>query len=398
MSDFNGLLANAKTKLQEKTQVRAFSTGSIARALLETYIDTATSINNSLNIKMVDSLLSYSSGTSLDELGRLVGVARVGSSYALGPVQINIDPLSGKSLADLKAIIASKVGEIPDDIVIPKGLEITNTSGAVVYNTINDVTLSDDPVYVDALSSNYGVNGNVASGVLTKLRITSEPLIYIADYLIVSNPAPIDSGSDTQNDDNYRYAIANAYSNAARANYASIRLAALSVPGVADVVRIPYLYGIGTSGLFVISESPIVSQGVINAVQVAVDNVKADSQAIIVSAPTYVAFKMNVVLQFTPATAAGEKDQIVTGVTKNVINYVNNLLLGEEIVLNELRQVIQQTSENIYDHQITKLGVGDYNLSTGLVDYFNTTIEANQQIDNDSKFVTNEKLVTVCYE
>lgn len=397
MVDFNDLLVQTREKLRNETKLRAFSPGSIARGILDIYNVVASDIDFNLDLRVTSALISSATGDDLDILGKMIGLDRIDSAYALGQVKISIDSVADKTLQDLKDIIEERTGTAPTNITIAAGTEITSEDGTIVFNTVSDINLGEDPVYVDALAANVGENGNISSGTLSRINSTDENLSYIVEFILVTNTTPIDNGSDIESDENYRFRIVNLFTSSAKANDTSLRLAALSVPGVADAIIRNYEYGIGSTGLFIISESPIVSQGILNAVQQAVNNTKSSGEHVMVSAPEYRAFKMEVVLQFTPTTPAGDKDIILEQVKENIIDYVNNLEMGDEIVINEIRQIIQQTSDNIYDHEFVKLGLGDYNFETGLIDYFEPSLAVNQQCDETQKFVTNSKLITACY-
>lgn len=397
MTNFNSLLSRSRNYLESNTELRAFSPGSIARSILEAYTDVAGEIMQTLDQEVVSSFISSAFGDDLDKVGKLVGTERNQTQYALGQVTFEIDPLSGKTLSDLKDIIFQKTGVLPGTIVIKAGTEITNANGTILYNTVSDITLDDSPVSADALSSNIGSAGNIASGELSRFSNVSDSLIYIIDFLLVSNKAPIDSGANDETDENYRFRIINAFASAARANTNSIRLAALSVPGVADVRVRNYEYGIGSVGVFVISESPIVSQGILNAVQQSVTNAMSVGERAIVSAPSYRAVRMQIRLEFKPTTNVGDKDGICITVRDNAINYINNLELGEELIINRVGQIILDTSDQIQDYTIEKFGFGEYNFQTGLIDYYQPALVVNQPLAEIEKFVTNTKLLSTCY-
>ena len=393
---FADIMRQTEDRLKDETKLRSFSRGSIARGLLESWNEVATDASSQLDLDIINAYISTAVGSKLDEIGVLVGESRKQFTYAVGPIKFIIDSLSGKTLEDLKDIVEEETGSRPTDIIIPSGTEITNEDGTIVYNSTADAVIGDDPVYVDAIASNVGESGRVGSGALEKITSFPSELTSILTYIIVTNTQPIESGENEESDENYRYRIANSYTSNAKANDISIELSALSVPGVADVHIRNYEYGIGSTGIFIISESPIVSQGILNTVQQAVNGVKSSGENVVVSAPTYKGFKISTVLQFKPDTSLGDRDIVVDQVRANQINYINNLQMGEEIVINQLRDVVSDTSETIYDFQLISLGIGEYNFETGLIDYFEPSLPVNQPIGQTEKFVTNSKLCDVC--
>jgi uncharacterized phage protein gp47/JayE len=395
--DTNTWLTESLDRLSTNSKFKATSAGAIARNMLESWNSITNSVAFTLDLKILDAIVTTAAGDNLDNIGKLVNVERFGTQYALGLVKIGIDSTLGKTLDDLKDLIEDATGTRPEDIILAAGTEISNENGSILYHTVSDVTLIDGDVYVNALCYLEGVSGNISSGVLNKFSSFSNSLFPIYNYLIVTNPNPIDAGSDKESDDNYRYRIINAFTASAKANEMSIRLAALSVPGVADVIMKRYAYGIGTTGVFVISESPIVSQGIVDAVSVATNMVCSSGEKTIASAPNYKAIYSSIVLEFKSDTPVSVKDSVCVQVRSNIVSYINNLKVNEEFVLHQLEQVILSTSNRIYDYVIQKMGIGDYNFDTGLIDYYQDVVPGNQVVVDMDKWVTNSKLVDVCY-
>lgn len=385
-------------QLKNTTKLRSFSKGSIARGILEIYNENAVEIHTTLDLQILNAYISTATGEKLDEIGKLVGIERYDYTYAVGPLKFYLDPLEGQSIDDLLDIMEEKTGVKPVSLVLPAGTEITNDNGTVIYNTISDVIFNTNEVYVDVLSSIPGIAGKVGSDVLTKISSLPPDYSYISTYIHVTNPLPIDNADDKESDDNFRYKIVNQVALNAGANRTALKLAALSVSGVADILLKPYEYGVGTTGLFVISESPIVSTGLINAVQQVVTNVMSSSEEVIVTSPDYTAIELQVVLEFQGGILISDKDAICQQTKSNVIDYINNIKVGGEFIINEIIQRILETSPKIYDLKIRKMGLGDYNANTGLIDYYKEVLPVNQPIDELSKFVSNTKLISVCYE
>ncbi len=395
--DLSGLVSKLRTKLEDETKLRAFSPGAIARGLLGAYNESALEIADSLDLKIINATVSVSAGDSLDSIGVLVGVDREGSSYALGQVKIYIDSASSKTEEDLKDIVEEKTGTRPTTLTLPAGTEVTNESGTKLYTTVNNVIIGDDPVFVDVLSSNVGEAGNANSGELNLFGTFSPDIFSISPYILVTNPVAVDSGSEAEEDDNYRFKIVNSFVSNAAANDISIRLATLSVAGVADAEIRNYEYGIGTTAVYVISESPIISQGVLNAVQQAVNNVGSSGNRIVAAHFDYKAMNIELSLEFIPGTSVGDKDDICIEVEDVVIEYINALTFGDDFIFNELTQRVMEVSEKIYDYEFLIGGIGEYNFSTGLIDYYQPILPVNQPIDETAKWVTNSKLINICY-
>ena len=384
-------------KVENDTNIRSFSPGSVARALLEAYADTAIELHTILDAKIISSMVTVASGEMLDNIGALFNLSRKDYAYAQGPVVISIDKLFGKSLDDLKDLIAEKTGVRPDVLTIPSGTEIVSSGGNITFNTVVDVNLSDEEVIVDVISSRPGTYGNISSSVLTRFGTLPLDFLHITQYVTVRNTLPISGGDGIESDDNFRFRIVNAYTASSSGNITALRLAALSVPGVSDVIINNYEYGIGTVGIFVISETPIVSQGILNGVQAVVNQVSSAGERVIISAPDYRALDILVRLEFKPETKIGDKDGICLSVQRAIINYVNNLPVGADFIMTEMGSRIKEASSLIYDYALERFGAGTYNPKSGLITYYMPVLPENQSLDGIGKFITNERLVLVCY-
>lgn len=394
---FDDLMLSAREQLLTDTKLKNFSPGAIARSLLEISNSELVALSEYLDAQFVQHLISTATGEFLDELGKLFLVTRNESSYPLGEVKFTIDPASGKTVEDLKAMVYEDTGVTLDDLVIPSGARITDDDGDYEYKTTDDITLTDEGVTVSALSLSTGSSANIPSGLLNIWYNADLNYTNIQDLILVTNSAPIDTGEDIESDDNFRYRVVNASAAAEKANQIAIRLACLSVPGVSDVLIRNYEYGIGTFGVFVVSESPIVSNGLLSAVQTAINGTQAQGLRGVAAAPTYKACSMEIQLEFRAKVPTGTRDEVVRTVATNVINYINNLPMGAELVFNEIIQIIMETSEDIHDVDVQKFGTGEYNLETGLIDQFEYSLNANQDVDATESFVTNRKLIITCH-
>ena len=392
MNTYDEVLTKITTDIINNTSLKNISPGSIIRTMVSEFGAVANDMNFNISTTFLNSVVSTAVGPNLDLIGKLLNVSRTNSSYAIGTVRIYIDPYSGKTLANLKSIL-----NITGDITLPRGTEVSDSSGLYKYNLIDNVILSDDPIYVDVISQASGSVANSGSGAISMFSNYDPSLLNIINYILVSNDLPIDSAADNESDDDYRYRIVNSYTANAMANETAVRLAALKVPGVANVLMVPYEYGIGTGSVYVISESPIVSAGILNAVQVACTSVSSFSERVVVSAPSYQALYFNIQLEFKPSTAAADKDSAVQTVSTNVMSYVNNIPLGGKFVYNEMSAVIMNSSTNILTFSMIQMAVGDYNLTTGLINYAQNLLNTDYSGGSTVKLVTNSKLSSVCY-
>jgi len=347
---------------------------------------------------MLNAYVSTATGKFLDMIGAVVGADRVQSTFANGKVRFYINPNTDTTVDELIVMLNNRDGGARTNVTIPSGTTVR--SGDRSYVTTTDAVLNsgDIDVEVEVLCTMAGSFGNVEQGGLSAVEWNNSVLSILDGLLLVTNDAPIESARDVQSDDEYRYFITNSYLASAKANETAIRVACLSVPGVSDVVIEPYTYGIGTFGVFVTTTAPITTEGTLAAVQQAINETQAFGIRGVATSPTLIGVQINISLEFLPTVKSSDKVTITKQAQLNAINYINNLRPGEELVIAELSQQIMDTSEDIHDHVIVSLVIGDYNISTGIIDNADTTISiSNQRCSTREKFVTNSTLLETCY-
>lgn len=162
---------------------------------------------------------------------------------------------------------------------------------------------------------------------------------------------------DGESDDDYRYRISKQTLTLAAANQTAIRLAALSVPGVKDVLMKPFTHGTGSGSLYVITDDPSQTASVIAQVQAAVDEVAAYGVRVHVFAPTTIPVEMRIRLIFDKKASEMEKKLIRNQATQALKDYINSRGPGEAIVINEIVQRVMQVSDLIFDIEILSMAV-----------------------------------------
>lgn len=152
---------------------------------------------------------------------------------------------------------------------------------------------------------------------------------------------------ENETDDNYRYRITNQCLVLATSNETAIRLTALTVDGVKDVVLKPYSMGAGTFTVIVLSNEDVTDKGILEAVRVKLLNIHGYGIRYNVVSPTltYVTLRHRVFIN--EKLSAAEQQEIKYEVQLKVIEYLSNLKVGEDIILDKLTQIIMNVNENI---------------------------------------------------
>ncbi len=291
-------------------------------------------------------LISYLDGANgqyLEFIGDMMGVSRLGEQNAsISSAEKNI-----KFYVDVGTFGDINSG-LP--ISIPAGTLVSTGAGGtgVVYMIPFTVILSsaDTFFYVAAQSIRAGSDQNVGSR-----QLVYHDFIGYSDSvnnsLKVVNDAEISVAQDVESDTNLRYRIANRVVAAEAANVTAIRIAALSVPGVADLIILPFYKGIGTTDLLIKATVPSVPDSLLTVVQNTVDEQKASGTIISVRGPKETGFSMTATLTMRRQLSATEQSNIIAAVSANITTYINSLDIGEEFIVNEAVERVMATSAEI---------------------------------------------------
>ena len=164
--------------------------------------------------------------------------------------------------------------------------------------------------------------------------------------LLVTNNYGIVSGSDDETDDNYRYRIQLKIQSPNGANEAALRFQILLIPGIQDVVFSPaagtftcYVYGIASDG----------SSALLQSVQTALNDNIAFPLTGIAVAPDLVGISLTTTITLTTSLSPVDQQTVISNAITAVENYINNLGIGDELVINDIADQILNADPNILD-------------------------------------------------
>lgn len=160
-----------------------------------------------------------------------------------------------------------------------------------------------------------------------------------------------------EDDEAYRARIVNQVYVVAGANITALRLKALSVLGVRDVIFKEYSHGAGSFSCYVITDEAQANRSILNAVEAAINETKAYGVYAEVKTPVLIPVQIMVRLIFSNDAGNVERTSIRTNAVKSVRDYIDNLSLGETLIINELTQRIMDVSEKIKDIDIYGINV-----------------------------------------
>jgi len=329
----------ALSYLETNTDITNTNIGGITRSLIEVINRNVADYYDVLDINMAMSFLSTAEGYFLDMFGEMFNMPRTRSAKATASSVDNVQRFY---------VTSGTLGDKIPGLQIVAGTAVMTSDRSILFRTTSTVSFagSATQVYVSIESDDTGSKYNVGKNSLTVTDLG-------IDGVFTVNDVPIISGTDTESDANYRYRLSNATLASEKANEIAIRLAALSVDGVADVIIRKYARGIGSYDVMVIPAEGVATQALISAVQSAIEEVQAAGIKGTAIAPTIVPVNLEVKLMFTSNATDAEKETIRANVRTEIEYYIVNIPIGGTFIVNELRQRIMDVSPKIKDHMIT---------------------------------------------
>lgn len=367
--DYGTLVQKSLQQLVTRSAISNQTVGGIARSLIEVINLNVAEYYDILDINTAMGFVSTAEGYFLDLIGQLFNMTRMQATSA--------GATSSDSVQQFYVASGYLSTYIPT-LTIVQGTTVSSADGTIVFTVPSNTTFgpTDTSVYVPIVANGTGTNYNVPVNTLV-LNSLGLPNVF------TTNVAVIAAGTNIETDDNFRYRIANATLSAAMANQTAITLAALSVPGVANVIIQPYARGIGTFDVIVVPTNGLATAGMISAVQTNINTVQALGMTGTAIAPTVVPVSIGVALTFVNGTSSATQANVIAQVQTNVSNYIVNIPIGGIFVLDQLTAVIINTDPSILDYTITSY-------------YFNEqlTFQGNVTIYWDQMFYPDQSLAT----
>ena len=325
------------------TNITRTSPGSKVRAISEALSRKLGKMWRTFDLNVGQAFIDGANGQYLDYIGDMMGIARLGEE----PAAISALDRNVKFYVDAGTFGTINGGSsvlIPSGTIISTGSDGEGIRYRTIINTILDATTSEGYISVESVASGSGVNVGRGQLIYHDFNDYSDSA---NNTLKVTNVAEVIQGQDLELDANYRFRITNQIVNLERANATAIRLAALTVPGVADVTVIPYHRGIGTYDILIEAVTPTVSETLIAAVQLAVDQVTAMGIVGTVRGPIELGLSVVGTLTLRRTIAAQEQTNLIESVTNNVTDYINELDIAEDFIVNEMVERVMATSDLI---------------------------------------------------
>lgn len=181
-----------------------------------------------------------------------------------------------------------------------------------------------------------------------------------------------------ETDGEYRARISQQTLNLATSNYTAIRLAALSVEGVVDIVLKPYVYGAGSFSLLVLIDAYHASEDIMQHVRDAVEPVIGYGIKYEIIQPILKPVSLSLKLILKESVDTVKAQEIRYDVREAVRSYLLTRTIAEDITIAELTQRIMEVHTGISsficdDMKINGVRVSFINQTCGWNERFTTS-------------------------
>lgn len=325
----------------QATGVTNTTPGGKARALADIIADRMGDLESRQFVTASQMLLPYATGDALDALGDIYNIPRIQSA----------DSQSPSTDANFEFFVQSGTfGSINNgqDIIIPAGTRIfTQAANGPAYSVDVQTTLpaASSSQAISASSLATGSAGNAASGVFNRHSFTNYAQSSFGTLLVTNNFGII-GGRDAEDDESYRFRIRLQFQSAGGAAEVDLRAAILQIPGIQDVVFNPLA---GTYQVYVYGISPSVPPSLLNLVQVAINTKTAYPLTGTALVPDLVGISLSTTLHLKAGLSSIDQSSVISAAQTAAANYINNLAVGQELIINRIADVILNADTRILD-------------------------------------------------
>jgi uncharacterized phage protein gp47/JayE len=345
--DFDEMVADGLDYLTANTEITFLEQGSIARSMIDAPMLELSRLQDFVVTNYDNSFLSAASGPFLDLFGDGLGVQRRTDLSATvfkedGAIRFYVRTGTlGQRARDSEDSTQGR---------IPRGTIVSNANGDIQYSVKEDTTFPHNvkSVFVGATALVTGSGANVGPNQLVVHNLADR-------NIFVTNDLAISSGADQESDDDYRFRLSRAFSTRFSNSRSAVQVAATSVNGVVQVNLYPFARGAGTFDVLVIPRGNKLPKSVADAAARAVDRVTAFGISPRIREPEYVDVSLTVRIRYDKGVGEGLKDALRDQVQSAILNYIGNIPMGGELIVNQLRSSVLGVSDEIIDLTLLSL-------------------------------------------
>jgi len=326
--DSSLIIKEAEEFMIQNTPVNSTGPGSKFYALLQILKKHLEEAYTTFDFNIAIGLIYGARGRYLDYLGDIFGVQRT------RPYTATVD--KDHSIVKFYTTKAN-FGAIQSGMTVTRGTKIwaLRNEERVEFVVTENLSLpdGDTEAYASVKAVELGANSNTQPNTIIYHN-------FAQTEVLVTNINSVDSGSDAETDENYRYRIINQKLVGATSNETALRLACLQIPGIADIGYFDKHYGAATTAIIVKSTTPTVTAATLARAQLEVDKVKGSGMNVLVIAPTYLSMRFVIDVRYLENASTQEKSVARENITIAITDYVNNLDIGQDFNANKLASIV----------------------------------------------------------
>lgn len=309
------------------------SDGEPLRTIVEAFVEELDLQYWQLEQNYNSSFIDSAYGDDLTNLVALLGISRNQSTMAKGTITF------------YRETPATQNYYIPEGTLVES---IPTEEGIVVqFLTIEEANLLIGQTSVDVPieATEGGSNGNVAP---SAIRVINDPPTGIEG--VINNESTA-GGEEEEIDEELRERALAALETAGKGTLEAIKFYVNSIEGIREVSVVDMARGIGTIDVLVLGELTPLPQEKIDEIEQKIDEVKSAGIDSLLKQPELITQNVTVTLQLENGYAL--TDEIKDNVAIAIKEYINDLSIGERMILNQLRKYILNSNEAIIDISLT---------------------------------------------
>jgi uncharacterized phage protein gp47/JayE len=337
-------------RLADNTNITQLAPGSKMRFLIDTFAEEQASQHITFDENLMQAFIKYADGKFLDFFGDMLNSPRYEPTHAFTDDENFMFYVSSGTFGDING---------GSDFVVPNNTNISTvpfdgqivTPGLTEYDQINYTTTdnvtcraSESFVYAPIRAVIEGSSSDVPRGVLNQHDFSNYALSGIGT-LKCTNKYSISSGRDRESNESYRFRLTQLFRSRQLAIYASIRLAALSVPGVSDVRIVNCEQGPGSFSVYVKSISAIPSPRLIDEVSTNIAAVCSYGVRPFILSPEPIGLEFVAAVLWSPRATQAQIAEGYNQMRLALEDDLNSRDIGEEVVFSDLIDVLLSASQ-----------------------------------------------------
>lgn len=342
---YEDIASESMQQLAVNTNITQFSPGAKARFMLDTVHREQANQFLIFDTNLAQAFIDKAEGKFLDFFGDIFDLPRQEATFAEATDNNFMFYVSTGTFGDINTNqdfdipFATLVSTVPyEGTIVTPGIE---DQPVVSYKTTETVTCSSDQsfVYAPVRAVVEGSNSDVPRNVLNQHNFSIYTLSS-QNLLKCTNRHAIQTGVDRESDTAYKFRLQNIFRARTEAVWLAIRLAALSVPGVADIFNVLCEQGPGSYSIYVKGLTPTTSPSLIAEVNRAVSLVTGHGIRAYVLAPNYIGIELIAKVSWSPKAKPVDISRGYAAMRDAVEAFLGDLDIGEELVLSDLIDVM----------------------------------------------------------